>query len=167
MTREEAIFTLKENVKNACYPMYQEAIDMAIEALSADCDLISRADAIDAVDRIKSTDNWQGAVIALLSALPSAELANLKQEFESADRPTLHLTEEAAIELLQLTGWMQEHDKEIGRPMGEWILDEDADDVKCSACGHLALLRVAMGDVGIQEYSNFCPNCGADMRGDK
>lgn len=36
-------------------------------------DLISRADAIEAVDRIKSTDNWQGAVIALLSALPSAD----------------------------------------------------------------------------------------------
>ena len=36
-------------------------------------DLISRADAIDAVDRIKSTDNWQCAVIALLSSLPSAD----------------------------------------------------------------------------------------------
>lgn len=36
-------------------------------------DYISRADAIEVVDRIKSTNNWQGAVIALLSALPSAE----------------------------------------------------------------------------------------------
>lgn len=42
-------------------------------------DLISRADAIDAVDRIKSTDNWQGAVIALLSSLPSAEAVQLRQ----------------------------------------------------------------------------------------
>lgn len=51
------------------------------------------------------------------------------------------------------------------RTHGKWILDEDADDVRCSICGHLALLRVAMGDVGLQEYSNYCPNCGADMRG--
>ena len=36
-------------------------------------DLISRADAIEAVDRIKSTDNWQGAVIALIGSLPSAD----------------------------------------------------------------------------------------------
>lgn len=34
MEREEAIFTLKEIVKNAYWPWYQEAIDMAIEALS-------------------------------------------------------------------------------------------------------------------------------------
>lgn len=41
-------------------------------------DLISRADAIEVVDRIKSTDNLQGAVIALLSALPSAEQVTSK-----------------------------------------------------------------------------------------
>ena len=36
-------------------------------------DYISRADAIEAVQNVKRTDNWQGAVIALLSALPSAD----------------------------------------------------------------------------------------------
>ena len=35
MTREEAIFILKEDVKNACWPMYQDALDMAISALNA------------------------------------------------------------------------------------------------------------------------------------
>ena len=33
MTREEAIFMLEETVKNACWPMYQDALDMAISAL--------------------------------------------------------------------------------------------------------------------------------------
>lgn len=47
-------------------------------------DLISRADAIEAVDNIKSTDNWQGAVIALLSALPSADAVSRK-EYEETD----------------------------------------------------------------------------------
>lgn len=50
-----------------------EALSMLPSTELPKGDLIRRADAIDAVDRIKSTDNWQCAVIALLSALPSAE----------------------------------------------------------------------------------------------
>ena len=44
------------------------------------------------------------------------------------------------------------------RPRGEWI--EQEDDYhhywECSECG--------MG-VGLDDIRNFCPNCGADMRG--
>lgn len=40
------------------------------------------------------------------------------------------------------------------RPKGKWIIEHDW--VHCSSCGHE------------QNYpSNFCPKCGADMRGDK
>lgn len=100
MTREEAIAILEVSKHMATSGrLYNQAIDMAIEALQepsehklnnhcnslltddsddskeqkSKLDLISRADAIGAVDSIKSTDNWQGAVIALLSALPSAD----------------------------------------------------------------------------------------------
>ena len=59
MTREEAIKILKAIRVYECYPKSaseetKEAIDMAIEALKAktDGDLISRQDAIDAVDRV-------------------------------------------------------------------------------------------------------------------
>lgn len=45
------------------------------------------------------------------------------------------------------------------RPQGEWI--EQEDDYhhywECSECG--------MG-VGLDDIRNYCPNCGADMRGD-
>lgn len=41
------------------------------------------------------------------------------------------------------------------RPQGEWIKDEDTGLIGCSHC-HIVWLR------GI---TAFCPNCGADMRG--
>ena len=46
-------------------------------------DYISRADAIEAVQNVKRTDNWQGAVIALLSALPSADVVS-REFYEDA-----------------------------------------------------------------------------------
>ena len=44
------------------------------------------------------------------------------------------------------------------RPQGEWI-SQDYDDLKisdyrCNQCGHYQ-----------DDITNFCPNCGADMRG--
>ena len=50
------------------------------------------------------------------------------------------------------------------RPQGEWIVDEDNGILrfmKCSNCGKVAEWL----DGGSQFLSNFCPNCGADMRG--
>lgn len=48
---------------------------------------------------------------------------------------------------------------------GEWIVDEDGN-CRCSLCG----VREEQFIYGLGEYwygrgeSNFCPNCGADMR---
>lgn len=41
-------------------------------------------------------------------------------------------------------------------PQGEWLLCEDSDFSKCSICGVIWLN---------EECNNYCPNCGADMRG--
>jgi hypothetical protein len=54
------------------------------------------------------------------------------------------------------------------RPQGEWIIDNDNLPV-CKECGEVALQRVFVKMPHlIQEVrmvkSNFCPNCGADMR---
>lgn len=43
------------------------------------------------------------------------------------------------------------------RPRGEWIKDNDTGLIGCSCC-HIVWLR---------GNTKFCPNCGADMRGDK
>ena len=42
------------------------------------------------------------------------------------------------------------------RHHGEWIKDEDTGLIGCSCC-HIVWLRGC---------TKFCPNCGADMRGD-
>lgn len=46
------------------------------------------------------------------------------------------------------------------RPQGEWLWlgfdDGNSHKWSCSLCGR-----------GVENQENFCPNCGADMRGDK
>lgn len=50
--------------------------------------------------------------------------------------------------------------KSFERPQGEWLWlgfdDGDSRRWSCSLCGR-----------GVKNQENFCPNCGADMRGDK
>ena len=47
------------------------------------------------------------------------------------------------------------------RPRGEWIVDEEQGTSTCSNCG--IVWQFTDGTNG----SNYCPNCGADMRGDE
>lgn len=106
-----------------------------------------------------------------VSAEPSVEIKECKplcteqkiavEEFLNAPR----ITEECAIELLQMTGWLQEHDKEIGRPSGEWIFDTEipigdgrtSAGYRCSVCG--------ADFFQISERANYCMVCGARMKG--
>ena len=44
---------------------------------------------------------------------------------------------------------------------GEWKYDEDCECFVCSVCGHSALNNYRM----LSTNSNFCPNCGAKMKG--
>lgn len=54
------------------------------------------------------------------------------------------------------------------RPQGEWVLDSDNLPI-CKECGEVALQRMfiklpqRIQDVRMVR-SNYCPNCGADMR---
>ena len=59
--------------------------------------------------------------------------------------------------------------REFSRPQGEWINDSDNIPI-CNQCEEIALQRIFVKVPHlIQEVrmvrSNFCPNCGADMRG--
>lgn len=52
------------------------------------------------------------------------------------------------------------------RPQGEWITNKIAFYWVCSACN--AEVRSNMDEVYLEPHTlNFCPNCGADMRGEK
>ena len=48
----------------------------------------------------------------------------------------------------------------VERPQGKWIYNQ-YDDWHCSECRHLEI-----GGYNQKPSANFCPNCGADMRGD-
>lgn len=52
----------------------------------------------------------------------------------------------------------------LERPHGEWVIEKNTTFefyMKCSNCDHPAEWL----DCESQLLSNFCPNCGADMRG--
>ena len=49
------------------------------------------------------------------------------------------------------------------RKTGKWILDDEY--IDCSACRHEKWSRVPYESL-VKRF-NFCPNCGADMRGER
>ncbi len=48
------------------------------------------------------------------------------------------------------------------RPQGEWIID--GHHIRCNRCNEYICSTDREGN---KIPDNFCPNCGADMRGDK
>jgi rubrerythrin len=170
MTREEAIAILTETQVVYFAPKgkekAQEALDMAIEALSAETtatntekssncgDLISRADAIEAV---ASADETNGTIkvfsgleiIDMLNALPSAD--TVSREFYEATIKVNHGLAKENIEL-------KEQIESADRPSGEWIFNGDGKEhgkswFICDQCGQ-----------SLFHKTNYCPNCGTYMR---
>ena len=83
----------------------------------------------------------------------------------------LLITHEQAVDYLQSTGWMQEHDRQMmldgvrkltARPSGKWKSVPHKRARICSYCGHDEPYKFADKQVFV---FNFCPMCGADMRG--
>ena len=112
-------------------------------------DAVSRQDVLDLVVGEISHETYEG-----IYELPSVTVRQNE------------ITLESAIDYLHKIGWMQEHDRILSeRQTGEWIelpkaLDANENPCKCSACGHI------LSFMHCYPKSNFCPNCGADMRGD-
>lgn len=76
--------------------------------------------------------------------------------------PTFEITEQQAIDKLHETGWLIKHDKEMTeKPQGKWIKQEWG--YVCSLCGESNDYAY---DNNIHKFvDNYCPHCGADMRG--
>lgn len=137
-------------------------------------DLISRQDAIDAINHICPIDTEYDCALldrvdvrCVLSDLPSAEPEQIIKIGQRSGK-----TLESAIDYLQSTGWLQEHDRiltesaEPERKKGKWIEQDDSWDgvyYECSVCKEAYTL--IDGTPSDNNY-NFCPNCGADMRGE-
>lgn len=52
------------------------------------------------------------------------------------------------------------------RPQGEWKVNNYGEHI-CPICGHYALYDECQDNDYYEVQSNFCPECGADMRGNK
>lgn len=65
-----------------------------------------------------------------------------------------HISMRALAEALYNAGYRKQKE-------GEWKYDEDCDCFVCSVCVNSALNNYR----GLSVNSNFCPNCGAKMKG--
>ena len=86
--------------------------------------------------------------IETIKALPSAQPKNMSVTFD-VQKITKHKSDFSDLPSAQ-----------PGRKKGKW-LDNYQYGYKCSECG--AYLEIDCGDAEM----NFCPNCGADMRGEQ
>lgn len=172
----------------------KEAIDMAIEALSTDAvsrefyedvlkanhglakencelkeqiesapssDLISRADAVKAICDKCLEEHCETECIVpctfmeALEAVPSAETVPLRSDcadcaLKAINQPKL---DEESYERGYTAGQF------ANRPSGKWKCMGDCGVTECDQCGWI--IEEYVGDY------NFCPNCGADMRGEE
>ena len=176
MTREEAIEYLDgmKIVIPICNELKEftdernTAIDMAIEALKApQTDLISRADAIEAVAQqwlfeasvgnpyVNDDDIGEYRKLAeeLFEDVPSADAVPQSEQYKKGFEDAKRAYE---IELARSTDAVQ----------GEWIEKYNGNgwndflDYTCSNCGK----KYERADA-VLYHANYCPNCGARMKG--
>ena len=191
MTREEAIDILNderiviwtEPDEEEIARKQNEAIDMAIESLSANCttekpndeveqgndvvDYISRADAMGSVQDHFNDDGFKGyddgqKMLDRIKSLPSADRpAKLLKD------GTLKVNAQNGAEVNRVLVWGDDGCGGLyyadDRLSGEWVI-EDAHTEHCSVCGY-AFHISALFAVGGNDEPNFCPNCGARMKG--
>ena len=184
MTREEAIQRFNGIInamsisiaQSKFYPSkaeLNELCDMAIEALSSaelpKGELISRADAIAYIERVINSGLGRNKSLdyihKYISALPSAEAVTIHND------GTLEVKVPKAHKVGRVL--VMDTDSYIGGGLfypddavqGEWIEVEDYNgDVhyKCDQCGEEWTFPFG---TPIENNANFCPNCGARMKG--
>ena len=187
MTREDAIAYWKPRYEHLIEFLektkdepsireYAEAIDMAISALSKvdttenpKCDLISRADVVNEIQRYERHFNTKlESLYVLINELPSAEL------------PKGDLISRAdAIEAVESnkSDWNNDYNRPIEKDIqtlkalpsadavhGEWKVVEVKNGEYWNTC---SLCQCTWAnDEGMLDW-NFCPNCGARMENTK
>ena len=112
------------------------------------------------------------ALIEAIDKLPATPLWHDMQKegviWEILNAPTVELTDEAAIEHLQASGWMQRHDREMTRP--PWVsvkdrLPENQNPVMVFVPPHVDEIKgTFLGYVGMAYYTSLGDGfwCGTD-----
>lgn len=131
-------------------------------------DLISRAKAINAAD----IADYTGLAVEDVKKVTDEVIKEIKKI--PSEQPELTL--ESAVDYLHSIGWMQEHDRIMSasaqpeREKGNWVYGEDEygiDGYHCDKCGFFVPWEYAHNFINYIEDYNFCPSCGADMRGEE
>ena len=141
----------------------KEAIDFAIKALKrkeTQGDLISRSALKEVIETYRpipiTSDYSQGKnnmVDYCIAEIDNAPTVAVDEEIER-QREEFYQSSKKLFDTARMLG--------VAKPKGEWIKDEEGKTV-CSNCGFESLYSE---DGFLYSLGNFCPNCGADMRGD-
>lgn len=153
MTKEEAIRIISGEVLGTTEQTH-EAVAMAVEALSAqsqqvtsklNSDCISRQDAIDAVRRLQTYKLSEGDNMLLVD---KAEVQTELMMLPSAQRKGKWIPgKEFSREFIGITELHIEYEK-----------------FTCSSCG--LTVKDLLYHVDGSPFYKFCPNCGAEMKGE-
>ena len=186
MTNKEAIEILRANYPDACFGQLREAVDAAIEALKAQNvagDTISRQAAIDALgeeppvwydgeDEKAERNQWRRDVAAI-KALPSAQPDHIGEVTEMVGdavsrQGVLRLlnavpSEEFATKAMLISGVNALPSAQSERKKGQWMKEDRGHVEYCAVCDQCGFDWIWSD----REYFKFCPNCGADMRGEQ
>lgn len=164
MTREEAIFYIKELQKTyaSMDTKVAEAIDMAIEALSAEavplCDDCTKC-TVKALNR-PSADAEQTDCTDFIKWILEEVLDEENWELNAVANGEIICRKLKKLDLLEVKDgyYVRASVTPEGRT-GEWIEQDDCHGhyYECSKCG------IA---VGLDDIRNYCPACGAKMGGD-
>lgn len=142
------------------------------------CDLIERQAAIEEMQNMyHAAEKWgQEATEELIKARAEScmsTLVEMKLRVDKLPSAQPELTLESAIDYLHSIGWMQNHDRILTesaqpeRKKGKWEKQREtyypwSCPWSCSVCKEIV---VAMPErMGYPLY-DYCPNCGANMRG--
>ena len=147
-----------------------DAIQMAIDALSADGDTISREAAVEALDDAEDafgylTRDWR----EVLNELPPVQPEQLEPDqngdlwitVPDIDKVTRIFVQEGKSKFCRIFCEEQEQPERI---KGHWIeMALSNHTYKCSECGRL-LVNITDGKNNVAKNYPYC-HCGADMRG--
>ena len=120
-------------------------------------DLIDRQDAIKAITQLPVKVDNLGYTWMI-----AGDVLKQIDDILSAEPKPAEITVESAIDCLLSTGWLQMHDQTLNVSSGPERKKGELKTVgfltcQCSECG---------AQFHELEYTNFCPNCGAEMRGE-
>lgn len=177
MTREEAIDVLKHNYPSDCYTDLCEAVETAIQALSAQPERLTDDD-FETIrihlnaqkEKFCNQHRWEEAeeyqriinrFMAFASAQPEVTEEAVK---EYCRKRCLYIVDSALLKKYasaqpeQKKGKWEEHHVSVYENIGLYVVR-----AKCSVCERYSWYTT----VNDKKFNyNFCPRCGADMRGE-